>query len=152
MMRIIKYIFDTKSYSLTLKPYGKIATLKGISDSEFAGDQETRKSVYDYVVYYCGALISWKSKSGNSATLSSTKAEYYAASETGKELQFTHHLVSSMTNAYGFQLPFIMGTDNTGAVYLANNYASGPRTKNIDIRTHYIRELIINDILKIDRR
>jgi putative heme iron utilization protein len=38
MMRIIKYVFDTKMHSLKLKPYGKIATLKGISDSEFAGD------------------------------------------------------------------------------------------------------------------
>jgi hypothetical protein len=63
MMRIIKYVFDTKMRSLKLKPYGKIETLKGVSDSEFAGDQETRKSVYGYVAYYCGALISWKSKS-----------------------------------------------------------------------------------------
>jgi hypothetical protein len=76
-----------------LKPHGKIATLKGMSDSEFAGDRETRKSVYGYVVYYCGALIYWKSKSGNSVTLSSTETEYYAGSETAKELQFAHHLV-----------------------------------------------------------
>jgi hypothetical protein len=40
--------------------------------------------------------------------------------------------------------------DNTGAIYLANNYATGPRTKHIDIRTHYVRELIINGILKIE--
>jgi hypothetical protein len=38
MMRIIKYVFDTKKNSLKLKPYGKIATLKGISDCEFTGD------------------------------------------------------------------------------------------------------------------
>jgi hypothetical protein len=38
MMRKIKYFFDTKMLSLKLKPYGKIVTLKGISDSEFAGD------------------------------------------------------------------------------------------------------------------
>jgi hypothetical protein len=84
MMRIIKYVFDTKQYSLKLKPYmSGTATLKGISDSGFAGDRETRKT--GYVTYYCGALISWNSKSGNSATLSSTEAEYYASSEAAKE-------------------------------------------------------------------
>jgi hypothetical protein len=149
MMRIIKYVFDTKRYSLKLKSYGKIATLKGISDSEFSGDQETRKSVYGYVVYYCGALISWKSKSGNSVTLSSTEAEYYAASETTKELQFVNHLITSIASTIWFQLPIILGMDNTGAIYLANNYATGPRTKHIDIRTHYVRELILNGIIKI---
>ena len=61
-------------------------TLRGISDSEFAGDRETRKSVYGYVTYYCGAPISWKSKSGDSVTLSSTEAANYASSETAKEL------------------------------------------------------------------
>jgi hypothetical protein len=134
MMRIIKCVFDTKQYSLKLKPYGKIATLTGISDSEFAGDQETRKRVYGYFVYYCGALISWKSKSGNSVTLSSTEAEYYAGSETAKELQFIHHLVSSMQNT--FKLPIILNMENTGAIYLANNYATGLRAKHIDIRTY----------------
>jgi hypothetical protein len=55
-----------------------------------------------------------------------------------------------MKNTLGFQLPFIMGMDNTGAIYLVNNYATGPRTKHIDIRKHSIRELIVNGILKIE--
>ena len=149
MMRVIKYVLDTRTYALRLKPSltnGNV-TLKGISDSEFAGDRETRKSVYGYVTYYCGAPISWKSKSGNSVTLSSTEAEYYASSETAKELQFIHNLVISMEK--NLELPIIMYVDNTGAIYLANNYSTGPRTKHIDIRVHFVRELIINGILKV---
>jgi hypothetical protein len=149
MMRIIKYVLDTRMYSLRLKlkMTNGIVTLRGISDSEFAGDRETRKSVYGFVTYYCGAPISWKSKSGNSVTLSSTEAEYYASSETAKELQFIHNLVISMEK--NLELPIIMNVDNTGAIYLANNYSTGPRTKHIDIRTHFVRELIIDGILKI---
>jgi hypothetical protein len=76
MMRIIKYVFDTNQYTLKLKPYMGTVTLKAISDSEFAGDRETRKSVYCFVTYYCVALIAWKSKSGNSITLSSTEGKF----------------------------------------------------------------------------
>ena len=148
MMRIIKYVLDTRTYSLRLKPLQGNITLRGVSDSEFAGDRETRKSVYGYITYYCGAPISWKSKSGNSVTLSSTEAEYYASSETAKELLFIYNLVISMEK--DLELPIIMNVDNTGAIYLANNYSTGPRTKHIDIRTHFVRELIIKGILKVE--
>ena len=107
----------------------------------------SRKSVYGYVTYYCGAPISWKSKSGDSVTLSSTEAEYYASSETAKELLFIHNLIISMEK--NLELPIIMNVDNTGAIYLANNFTTGPRTKHIDIRAHFVRELIINGILKV---
>jgi hypothetical protein len=149
MLRVIKYVFDTRHYALRLHPNmidGK-ATIRGISDSEYAGDKDTRISVYGYVVYYCGAPISWKSKSGKSVTLSSTEAEYYASSEAAKELVFVHNLIKSM--GIKLQLPTILHVDNTGAIYLANNYSTGPRTKHIDIRTHFIRELIVNGDLKV---
>jgi hypothetical protein len=58
--------------------------IEAYSDSEFAGDRETRASVYGFVTLICGAPISWKSKSSKSVTLSSTEAEYFAASETSK--------------------------------------------------------------------
>jgi hypothetical protein len=66
--------------------------LEGISDSEYAGDPDTRVSVYGYVLYFCGAPIAWKSKVGKSVTLSSTEAEYYATSEIAKEVIFAKNL------------------------------------------------------------
>ena len=47
------------------------------------------------------------------------------------------------------KLPLILRVDNTGAIYLANNHTTSPRTKHIDIRTHYVRQLIESGILKI---
>ena len=46
-------------------------TLEGISDSEYAGDKDTRIIVYCYVIYFCGAPIVGKSKSGKTVTLPS---------------------------------------------------------------------------------
>jgi hypothetical protein len=149
MMRIVKFVLDTRNNSLQLYPQFEkgMACLTGVSDSEFAGDRDTRRSVYGYVTYYCGAPISWKSKSGNSVTLSSTEAEYYASSEAAKELLFIYNLIESME--IKLQMPITLLVDNTGAINLANNYSTGPRTKHIDIRTHFVRDLIVNEILKI---
>jgi hypothetical protein len=45
-------------------------------------------------------------------------------------------------------LPMLLRMDNTGAIYLSNNQAVGSRTKHIDIRTHYVCNLINEEIIK----
>jgi hypothetical protein len=121
--------------------------LKGVSDSEYAGDKDTRISVYGYILYFCGAPIAWKSKAGKSVTLSSTEAEYFALSEVAKEAIFAKQVIESMGIEIIF--PITIHVDNVGAIYLANNYATSQRTKHIDIRTHFVREFIEDGIIKI---
>ena len=94
-------------------------------------------------------MISWKSKSSKSVTLSSTEAEYFASSAAAKELMCIHNLLIGMNIINDVKLPLILRVDNTGAIYLANNHTTSPRTKHIDIRTHYFRQLIESGILKI---
>jgi hypothetical protein len=94
--------------------------LEGISDSEYAGDPDTRIRVYGYVLYFCGAPIAWKSKEGKSGTLSSTEAEYYATSEIAKEVIFAKNILDEM--GIQLQFPIKIKCDNVRAIYLANNH------------------------------
>ena len=55
---------------------------------------------------------------------------------------FKYNLLQEMDEHRNANLPLLLRMDNTGAIYLANNHSTGPRTKHIDIRTHYMRELI----------
>jgi hypothetical protein len=140
---------DTEDYGLKIEPVKtqEMFTLEGISDSKYAGDTDTRISVYGYIIYFCGASIAWKSKSGKSVTLSSTEAEYFALSEVAKEVIFVKQIVDSM--GFKMNFPIIIKVDNVGAIYLANNYTSSQLTKHIDIRQHFIREFIEDGILKV---
>jgi len=149
LIRLIKYVLDTYSYGLKMKPKrkGDLFFLEGISDSEYAGDKDNRISVYGYILYFCGAPIAWKSKAGKSVTLSSTEAEYFAASKITKEIMFTKQVIESM--GLELEYPMIVKVDNVGAIYLANNHSTSQRTKHIDIRTHFVREFIEEGILKI---
>jgi hypothetical protein len=153
MVRVIKYVLDTKNHALKLQPregeLPGISYLEGFSDSEFAGDRDTRRSVYGYAIYQDGALVSWKTKGGKSVTLSTTEAELFAGSETAKELMFIYNIYKGMYEVDYLKLPIIIRMDNTGAIYLANNYTTGQRTKHIDIRDHYLRELVSRGIIKI---
>jgi hypothetical protein len=54
----------------------------------YAGETDTRTSVYGYILFFCGAPIARKYKAGKSVTLSSTEVEYYATSEIAKDSIF----------------------------------------------------------------
>jgi hypothetical protein len=122
--------------------------VEAYSDSEFAGDRETRASVYGFVIFVCDAPVSWKSRSTKSVTLSSTEAEYYGASETSKEEIFIKNIIESIDELPRLQLPMTLRMDNTGAIFLADNQTTGQRTKHIDIRVHHFQSLITDGIIK----
>ena len=148
LLRVIKYVLSTENYGLKIKPTLKENFyMEGISDSEYAGDKDTRISVYGYILYFCGAPIAWKSKGGKSVTLSSTEVEYVASSEIAKEAIFVKNLLDSI--GIKIELPITIRVDNVGAIYLANNYSTSQRTKHIDIRAHFLREYIENGIIKV---
>ena len=82
MRRIIKFVLDSKTLGLMIKPQfdGKDWKLQVFSDSDFAGDVVTRISVTGFVLFLMGVAISWKLKAQRSVTLSSLEVEYVALS------------------------------------------------------------------------
>ena len=73
MKRVIKYVLDTKEYGLKLFP-NQTKGLKEFemvlyTDSDWAGDKDTRISVSGYCIFLQGVPISWKSKAQRSGTL-----------------------------------------------------------------------------------
>jgi hypothetical protein len=149
MLRLIKYIVETKDIGLHLKPRlkGNLFQLFGRADSEWCGDKDTRISVYGFILYFCGAPISWKSKMGRSVTLSSTEAEYVSLSELAKEVLFVKQVLDSM--GLELEYPITIQTDNVGAIYLAKNHTTSQRTKHVDTRYHFVRNYIEDGIIKV---
>ena len=99
------------------------------------------------MVYLNDALISWKSKGQRQVTLSSTEAEYVAIADICIELVFVRMLIESL--GLKVKLPIQVQGDNIGAIFLAGNSTSGQRTRHIDIRYHYVRELVEQGIINI---
>ena len=73
-----------------------------------------------------------------SVVLSTTEAEYMGLSEVVPELRFIVQLLQTM-NVEG-ELPITVHVDKVGAIWLSNNRTTSDRTKNIDIRTSFVKE------------
>ena len=56
-----------------------------------------------------------------------------------QDMMYVYNLMSLM--GLQVQLPMVLEMDNQGAVDLANRWSVGGRTRHVDVRIHYIREL-----------
>ena len=68
----------------------------GYVDSDFAGDLDRRRSLTGYVFTFASGAISWKAALQSKAVLSTTEAEYMAATEAVKEAIWLTGLVEDL--------------------------------------------------------
>jgi len=113
--------------------------LEGWSDSDYAGDLDDRKITSGYVYKLGSGAISWSSKKQAIVTLSTTEAEFVAASSCACQgvwlRKILHHLCQtqrSCTKIY---------CDNSSSIKLSKNHILHGRCKHIDVRYHFLRDL-----------
>ena len=117
------------------------------SDSDWGADKDNRLSVSGMALFVNGVLVAWRSKQQKAVALSSSEAELVAASEAVKEVLF----VLQVLNSVGIQVetPVTVRVDNMGAIFMAENASSSSRTRHIDIRWHFTRNLTKDKVIEI---
>ena len=148
MYRVINFVLETKTLGLRMVPIFKdgIWRVEALSDSDFANDKDTRYSVYGYIFDSCGIPVAWKSRSMKSVVLSTTEAEYVVVSEVVKEIKFLYQMLRSME--IKVPLPIKVQVDNVGALWLANDSSVLERTKHVDLRAHFVRDMIKDQVIE----
>jgi hypothetical protein len=136
--RIFKYLRGTSALGIRYDALGN-AQLEAYSDSDFASDPDTRRSVSGIVFKYSGGAIVWASRRLQSVSLSTTEAEYVAASEAAKDVVWLTRLFNEIAP---FDATPVLQVDNASAIKLAKNPIFHKRSKHIDVRAHFVRELV----------
>ena len=146
MKRILRYLRGTVNYGLQFLGENG-AELYGYSDSDWAGDLDTRRSTSGYVFRIGDATINWCSKRQQTVARSTTEAEYVALSAAAQECIWLRRLLSDV--GYGSSAPTTIYEDNTGAIDLTKNPKFHNRTKHIDISHHFTRERVASNELLV---
>ena len=82
--------------------------------------------------------ISWVSRRQPTISLSSTEAEYKAASDNCRQMAWLRTFASELGYDMNFATPLYL--DNQGAIFLSVNPVVERRTKHVEVWYHYIRE------------
>ena len=87
-----------------------------------------------------GASISWASRKQQIVTLSCTEAEYVVLTEVLQEALWLRRVLEELKLPGKFIAVFLFN-DNLGAAALAKNLEYRFRTKHIEVRWHWIRDV-----------
>ena len=117
-------------------------------DADYANKDNDRRSVSRVAVMVGGTVVNASSTTQHCVTLSISEAEYVAMAQGAKTALFTKVVLNFLQPELASDI-FDLFEDNQGAIAIAENPISGGRTKYIDIRYHFIRQLVEREVLNI---
>lgn len=135
--RILRFLCTTQDMQLRYNKTGK--PIECFVDSDWGGDTSDRKSYTGYAVMLAGGVFSYECKKQTTIALSSTEAEYMALACVVKEAVYLKQLLTEME----LECPdaMIVNGDNLSAMNLVKNPVYHARSKHIDIKYHFIRNI-----------
>ena len=134
-LRVVAYLSYHRHIGLRYECDQK--SLAGMSDADWA----VRHSTSGFVFSMSKAAISWGSKKQPTIALSSCESEIMAASEAAKEAVYLDRFVDEL-GFKGDNDPIHLSLDNKAAIDSSYNPENHSRTKHIDRRHYFIRELV----------
>nr|GFA18608.1 retrovirus-related Pol polyprotein from transposon TNT 1-94 [Tanacetum cinerariifolium] len=118
---------------------GNHKDVTGFVNSDYAKDPDKGRSITDYSFLVQGCVVSWKTTLQYVVALSTTEAEYMALTEAVKEAIWLKGLLEEL----GVELNRVtINCDNQGTIHLSRNHVFHERTKHINVRYHFIREVL----------
>eukprot|EP00953_Heterococcus_sp_UTEX-ZZ885_P007018 4277-Heterococcus_DN1.PRE.1 len=99
---------------------------------------------------YQGCAVSWRSKLQPIVTLSSTEAEYVALCSAAQEAVYLRRLFESIGEVQSGATVIFEDNMSTMALALREQADCSDRTKHIDVRYHYTRELITSNQIRLE--
>ena len=121
------------------------------SDADWAGDIDDRRSTTGFVVRLGDSSVIWNTKKQKTISLSSAEAEYMALSSVTQEIKWVTQFLRELLLPCMKMTPNVsVYVDNQAAILISKNDVYHDRTKHIDIRYHFVRDAIKDNLFKVE--
>jgi hypothetical protein len=143
---VLRYLQGTIGYSLRYASNVDLS-LQGYVDADWAGSAVDRKSTSSCCFTLGLSMVSWCSRKQSSVSLSTAEAEYIALSVTVHEAVWLRKLLNDL---FDHEMdPTTINCDNQSSVKLSENPVFHDRSKHIEIKYHYIRDMVQRKIVHV---
>ncbi|KAM1668042.1 hypothetical protein ACFX2K_047430 [Malus domestica] len=106
-----------------------------------------RKSTSGYMFNLSSSAVSWSSKKQPIVTLSTIEAEFIATASTACQAMWLRRILEQLN--HGLCKSTVIHCDNTSAIKLSKNPVMHGRSKHIDVRFHFLRNLIKDEVVEL---
>ncbi|GFV64975.1 retrovirus-related Pol polyprotein from transposon TNT 1-94 [Trichonephila clavipes] len=135
-----------QEYKLELSKV-KSLKLRCYSDSDFATNRDDRVSMGGFITFIDETPISSRTFKQKSVSLSTMEAEYVSLTEAAKEFIWLKNVIDN--KSLNLELSEnVMFCDNQAAISFSKSPVENYRTKHIDVRYHFLRNLIYDKLGK----
>jgi len=141
--RIMRYLHGTINVALEYGADSRIDMI-GYVDADHAGNHATRRSMTGYIFALNGTVVMWASQRQSIVALSICEAEYVAMAKAIKEALWLRPFLQELGFEGG---PMLVHGDNQGGLKLAESEENHRRSKHIDIRFRFLRDVVENGSL-----
>ena len=123
-------------------------SLYGYVDSDWAMDIRHRRSVSGIVFILAGAAVAWKTRVQPTVSLSTSEAEFLAASDAGRMALYLRSVLDELGVPQRFAT--LLFEDNRGARMMANAGQPTRQSRHIDIRHYAVLDWVERDLLTLE--
>lgn len=92
-------------------------------------------------------MISWSSKRQSIVTLSTTKAEFVSAAPCACQVLWLRNMLHSI--GYMQKKGTVIYCDNMSTIKLSKNLVFHKKSKHIDVKFHFLRDLVNDEVVKM---
>lgn len=153
-MRILKYLYATRDRGVVISPDPNENLVMSVyCDANWLDSRdhpeldEKYKPQGGHLVFVGNSLVNWSSRRQGMRTLSSMEAEYYAASEAAKDILWFREILEEL--GYPQKGPTVIWEDNSACISYSKNNTAHDRSKHIDNRKYFVRDLVKNGECKL---
>ncbi|KAF5385137.1 hypothetical protein D9615_001088 [Tricholomella constricta] len=142
---LLRYIRGTLDYRIeysataaALAPTGSL--FQAFSDADHGGNIDNGRSTTGTLLLVAGGAVSWFSRLQSVVALSTTEAEFVAASETGRELCWLRNFLADIGAPQ--KGPSHMNMDNQSAISVTKHPEHMGRLKHLDRHWFWLRQAV----------
>ena len=99
-----------------------------------------KRSHTGYIIMLNGGSVSWKSRRQDCVSLSTSEAEYVAASQCGQEVYYMREILRDF--GYAQTAPTHISEDNLACVAMSENPVRRKFSRHVDIRRYFVRDMV----------
>jgi hypothetical protein len=130
--RIVCYLKGTTHFGI--KYCRSSDSLVNFTDSNWAGDNDDRKSASSYVFLYSIGPLVWLCKKHKVVSLSTTKEEYLGTIQQGIEVVWIHRLLGEL--GLRIQTSTTIYCDNHSTIQVVDNLVAHNKMKHDELHAH----------------
>jgi hypothetical protein len=137
---LFRYLKGSMDYKLTYSGKDTSVVFDTYCDASHGDCLDSGRSTGGYVTVMGGGAIGWSSKLQPIVALSSTEAEYMAATEAAKEVLWMRNILHEFGFPQHGASP--LHIDNQSAISVSKNPEHFGRMKHLDLRFFWLRDVV----------